>query len=53
MALRRDPVCGMEVTEENNCADYEGKHYCFCSPRCKDEFMSHPDKYISREDVKE
>ncbi|MCL5103159.1 MAG: YHS domain-containing protein [Armatimonadetes bacterium] len=42
-----DPVCGMVVPEEHAavCTDYRGKHFCFCSDECKDEFDSDPEMY--------
>ena len=44
-----DPVCGMMVPEEHAvvCADYKGKHFCFCSEECKEEFDMDPEMYIS------
>lgn len=49
-----DPVCGMVVPEEHAavCTDYRGKHYCFCSEDCKEEFDSDPEMYVA-EDVEE
>ncbi len=42
-----DPVCGMVVPEEHAvaCTDYKGKHYCFCSEECKEEFDMDPEMY--------
>jgi len=44
-----DPVCGMVVPEEHAavCTDHRGKHYCFCSEECKEEFDIDPDMYLS------
>lgn len=44
-----DPVCGMVVPEEHAavCTDYRGKHYCFCSDECKEEFDTDPEMYVS------
>jgi len=46
-----DPVCGMVVSQEHAvvCTDYAGRHYCFCSQECKDEFDSDPEAYIAAE----
>lgn len=43
-----DPVCGMEVNEENAAAtsEYEGKTYYFCAPGCKAAFDKEPEKYL-------
>ena len=43
-----DPVCSMEISEHesNNCMEYEGKHYCFCSEECLEEFRENPALYI-------
>ncbi len=44
-----DPVCGMEMSEHESdfCLDYDGKHYCFCSEECLEEFQDNPEMYIS------
>lgn len=44
-----DPVCGMSVAEEHAvvCTEYKGKHYCFCSTECKEEFDADPEMYVS------
>jgi Cu+-exporting ATPase len=36
-----DPICGMEVDENTALsAEYEGRIYDFCSPSCRDKFLS-------------
>lgn len=42
-----DPVCGMVVPEEHAavCTDFKGKHFCFCSEECKEEFDMDPEMY--------
>ena len=44
-----DPVCGMMVAEEHAavCTDHKGKHYCFCSEECKEEFDAEPETYVT------
>ncbi|MGB9619675.1 MAG: YHS domain-containing protein [Armatimonadota bacterium] len=44
-----DPVCGMVVSQEHAaaCSEYAGRHYCFCSQECKDEFDSDPEFYAA------
>ena len=51
MAKKFCVVCGEEVKKEKNCTDYEGKHYCFCSEDCRDEFESNPEEYIEENDI--
>lgn len=48
-----DPVCGMVVPEEHAavCTDFHGKHYCFCSGECKEEFDTDPEMYSAEEEV--
>ncbi len=43
-----DPVCGMEIsrkTAADECT-HLGKSYYFCSPGCRAEFESNPDRYL-------
>jgi len=37
----------MVVPEEHAavCTDYKGKHFCFCSEECKEEFDMDPEMY--------
>ncbi len=44
-----DPVCGMVVPKEHAevCSEFRGKHFCFCSDECKEEFDSDPNMYTS------
>ena len=44
----KDPVCGMEVDEQQAAAtaEYQGKTYYFCSPGCKKAFEKEPHKYV-------
>lgn len=48
-----DPVCGMVVPEEHAsaCTDHKGKHFCFCSEECKEEFDMDPEMYSMEEEV--
>jgi len=45
-----DPVCGMEVDEEQAAAQYEykGKTYYFCAVGCKDKFVQNPEQYVKK-----
>jgi multidrug efflux pump subunit AcrA (membrane-fusion protein)/YHS domain-containing protein len=49
-ASETDPVCGMDVDPKAPNAiraQYRGKTYTFCSPKCKQDFEAAPAKYIS------
>jgi len=46
MTKLKDPVCGMDVTEQSHhSAEHEGRHYYFCSAKCQTKFVEDPDKY--------
>ncbi len=42
-----DPVCGMQVDEQNAKAqlEHEGKTYYFCSQGCKEKFEQDSEQY--------
>ncbi len=44
-----DPVCGMSIdpAKARGSAEYEGKTYFFCSPRCLELFNAEPKKYLA------
>ncbi len=46
----KDPVCDMDVNEENSTiqADYKGKTFHFCSEECKEIFQTDPEPYAQR-----
>ena len=46
-----DPVCGMEVTEEDAACSYEyqGKKYYFCAASCRDAFTQDPQGYLRKD----
>ena len=46
--MARDPVCGMEVKENQAAAksQHNGQTYYFCSAACKAEFEKNPAKYV-------
>jgi YHS domain-containing protein len=46
--MAKDPVCGMDVDEQQAAAtaEYQGKTYYFCSPGCKKAFEKEPQKYV-------
>jgi Cu+-exporting ATPase len=45
----RDPVCGMYVdpAKARGSAEYKGKTFYFCSPRCLERFQAEPEKYLA------
>jgi P-type Cu+ transporter len=45
----RDPVCGMYVERAGarGSAEFQGKTYYFCSPRCVERFKAEPGKYLA------
>ena len=47
----RDPVCGMQFTEEQGMARsvYHGRMFHFCSPHCKGLFEDDPARYVEDE----
>jgi DNA-binding NarL/FixJ family response regulator len=40
-----DPVCGMAVEPDALGAEYAGQLYRFCSPACRDLFLTQPKQY--------
>jgi Cu+-exporting ATPase len=47
----KDPVCGMEIDEEQAVAShaYEGQTYYFCSEACEKQFVEKPEFYVKPE----
>ena len=46
--MAKDPVCGMEV-KENEAAgksEYKGTIYYFCAPGCKRAFDQNPEQFL-------
>ena len=43
----RDPVCGMELNEENAVerSEHMGQIYYFCSDQCRNKFDENPSQY--------
>jgi YHS domain-containing protein len=50
-AMAKDPVCEMDVKEEEAAATYEykGKTYYFCAVGCKERFAQDPERYLEKE----
>jgi Cu+-exporting ATPase len=46
--MAKDPVCGMEVKEEEASiySEYHGNKIYFCSEPCKERFEENPDRYL-------
>ena len=46
-ASKKDLACGMPLSAGvDDTVHYKGKIYGFCSPECKDSFMTDPEKYV-------
>jgi Cu+-exporting ATPase len=47
--VHTDPVCGMDVSEENAAAKshHDGQTYYFCSTQCKERFDLKPEDYVT------
>ena len=47
MALAIDPVCGMEIVDENAAPQsiFDGDTRYFCGEGCKTKFDEHPERY--------
>jgi P-type Cu+ transporter len=44
----RDPVCGMEVDPQSvHRAEYAGELHKFCSSRCRERFVTEPERYVT------
>lgn len=43
-----DPVCGMTVDPESTThhAEHAGRHFHFCSARCRTRFVAEPERYL-------
>jgi Cu+-exporting ATPase len=52
MTTEIDPVCGMEVTEDDAAASVEwaGRTFLFCSEACRDEFVADPEEYLDEDE---
>lgn len=45
---RKDPVCGMTVTEDTpHKLEHGGKRYLFCSAGCLEKFKKEPARYAA------
>lgn len=49
----RDPVCGMEITEEEEAGrfEYKGITYHFCSLSCLEKFKTDPEKFLKPKEL--
>jgi len=50
MANQTDPVCGMQVDEQQAAgqSEYKGQTYFFCSSGCKTKFDQNPEQFVSK-----
>jgi YHS domain-containing protein len=42
----KDPVCEIWVASDQNAVSYQGMHFAFCSPQCRERFLANPHLYI-------
>ncbi|MFZ1700939.1 MAG: YHS domain-containing protein [Pyrinomonadaceae bacterium] len=49
MTTHKDPVCGMQIDEEDAAgqSDTNGQIFYFCSLHCKDKFDANPQDFVS------
>lgn len=50
MAKQTDPVCGMQIEEQDAAgqSEHEGRTYYFCSASCQRKFEENPEQYVSQ-----
>ncbi|HXG64939.1 MAG TPA: YHS domain-containing protein [Blastocatellia bacterium] len=50
MANRTDPVCGMQINEQQAAGQsrHQGQEYYFCSQDCKTQFDQNPSQYVGQ-----
>jgi Cu+-exporting ATPase len=50
MAQHKDPICGMQVDEENAAgkSEHGERTYYFCSVGCKTKFDENPEQYAGQ-----
>jgi Cu+-exporting ATPase len=44
--VKKDAVCGMDITADDIYLDYQGIHYVFCSDQCLERFQLNPHLYV-------
>ena len=44
--VKKDVVCGMDITADDIYLDYQGIHYVFCSDQCLERFQLNPHLYV-------
>lgn len=50
MAKQTDPVCGMQIEEEDAAGqtEHEGTTYYFCAESCQRKFENNPQQYVNQ-----
>jgi len=50
--MAKDPICNMEVMEEEGAitSEHKGKKYYFCCSTCKEKFDAEPQKYAEKDE---
>jgi len=53
--MHNDPVCGMEINEQqaSGKSEYQGKTFYFCSTTCKQQFDENPQRYATQKAAKQ
>jgi len=48
IAMAKDPICGMEVSESRSAASllYKGQKFYFCAFPCYEAFKKDPERYL-------
>ncbi|MFH1868818.1 MAG: FAD-dependent oxidoreductase [Candidatus Omnitrophota bacterium] len=46
--MARDPICSMEVDNEEFIFKFRGKEYFFCSAGCMEKFKNSPDEFLQK-----
>ncbi len=51
MAMQTDPVCSMQIDDQNASekSQHQGTTYYFCSADCKRKFDQQPEQYVGKQ----
>jgi len=45
---KQDPVCHMDVSDNDIHERYQGSHFYFCSEQCRERFVTNPHLYVGK-----
>ncbi|PSN83936.1 hypothetical protein B9Q11_02510 [Candidatus Marsarchaeota G2 archaeon ECH_B_SAG-F08] len=48
LVVKKDPVCGRQVTHEKFRVTYKRVEYFFCSMQCESTFKREPDRFAKK-----